>query len=102
MQASGLPCFTPDGGWSSHELFLVPIARGLGARSCPASLRIIVSLHASLRQPLAQPLATNGMGSPKQWQPCTLAMAAGLTDHVWSLREVLMFRIPLRPHPQTV
>ena len=27
---------------------------------------------------------------------------AGLTDHVWSLREVLMFRIPPWPQPQTV
>jgi hypothetical protein len=24
----------------------------------------------------------------------TLAMAAGLTDHVWTLQEVLMFRVP--------
>src|SRR5438105_14765701 len=27
--------------------------------------------HASLRQPLLQPLPTNGMGSAKLWQPCT-------------------------------
>lgn len=32
----------------------------------------------------------------------TLAMAAGLTDHVWSLREVLMFRVPPWPQMQTV
>src|SRR5262249_25455366 len=42
--------------------------------------------HASLRQPLPQPLPTNGNGSAKRWQPQTPAMAAGLTDHVWSLR----------------
>jgi len=41
--------------------------------------------HASVRQPLPQPEPTNGSGSAKQWQPCTPAMAAGLTDHVWSL-----------------
>ena len=58
--------------------------------------------HASLRQPLAEPLATHGRGSAQVWQPCTPAMAAGLTDHVWSLREVLMFRVPLWPQPQTV
>jgi hypothetical protein len=29
-------------------------------------------------------------------------MAAGLTEHVWSLREVLMFRVPPGPQPQTV
>jgi len=38
--------------------------------------------HASLRQPLRIPEATNGTGSSKVWQPCTPAMAAGLTDHV--------------------
>ena len=35
--------------------------------------------HASLRQPLPQPLPTNGTGSAKRWCPCTPAMAAGLT-----------------------
>jgi IS1 family transposase len=54
--------------------------------------------HASLRQPLA----THGQGAAKVWQPCTPAMAAGLTDHVWSLREVLMCRVPPWPQPQTV
>jgi IS1 family transposase len=58
--------------------------------------------HASLRQPLPVPEATNGIGSAKQWRPCTPAMAAGLTDHVWSLREVLLFRVPPWPQPQTI
>ena len=44
--------------------------------------------HASLRQVLAAPMATNGTGSAKVWRPCTPAMAAGLTDRVWSLKEV--------------
>jgi hypothetical protein len=38
--------------------------------------------HTSVRQPLPQPLPTNGSGSATQWQPRTPAMAAGLTDHV--------------------
>src|SRR5215813_4117059 len=42
--------------------------------------------HGSVRQPLPQPVPTNGTGSAKRWRPCTPAMAAGLTDHVWSLR----------------
>jgi hypothetical protein len=54
--------------------------------------------HASLRQPLLQPVPTNGTGSAKVWRSCTPAMAAGLTDHVWTLREVLLFRVP--PWPQ--
>src|SRR6266487_6169963 len=58
--------------------------------------------HASLRQPLPVPEVTNGHGSAKVWQPCTPAMAAGLTDHVWTLKEVLMFRVPPWPQPQTV
>jgi hypothetical protein len=55
--------------------------------------------HASLRVPLPPLLPTNGPGSAKQWRPCTPAMAVGLTDHVWRLREVLLFRVP--PWPQT-
>jgi hypothetical protein len=49
---------------------------------------------ASLRQPRPQPEPTNGNGSAKRWQPRTPALAAGLTDHVWTLREVLLFRVP--------
>ncbi len=55
--------------------------------------------HASLRVPLPQPLPTHGTGSAKQWWPSTPAMAAGLTDHVWTLREVLLFRVPPWPQP---
>src|SRR5882724_11493855 len=58
--------------------------------------------HASVRQPLPQPLPTNGTGSAKLCQPQTPAMAAGLTDHVWTLREVLLFRVPPWPQPQTL
>jgi IS1 family transposase len=55
--------------------------------------------HASLRQPMPQPVPTNGTGSAKLWRPCTPAMAAGLTDHVWTLQEVLLYRVP--PWPQS-
>jgi len=58
--------------------------------------------HASLRLPLPQPEPTHGSGSAKQWRPCTPAMAAGLTDHIWTLREVLLFRVPPWPQPQVV
>ena len=58
--------------------------------------------HARVRQPLPQPEPTNGTGSAKVWRPCTPAMAAGLTDHVWTLREVLMFRVPPWPQPAGV
>jgi hypothetical protein len=56
--------------------------------------------HASLRQPQPQP--PDRTGSAQQWRPCTPAMAAGLTDHVWTLREVLRFRVPPWPQPAGV
>ena len=55
--------------------------------------------HASIRYPLLQPEPTHGMGSAKCWQPRTPARAAGLTDHVWTLREVLLCRVPPWPQP---
>jgi hypothetical protein len=55
--------------------------------------------HISLRLPLAAPQPTNGTGSAKRWRPCTPAMAAGLTDRVWSLQEVLLVRVPPWPQP---
>ncbi len=58
--------------------------------------------HASLRQPLLIAEPTNGKGSARVWRPCTPAMAAGLTDHVWSLKEVLLYRVPPWPQPQAV
>jgi hypothetical protein len=62
----------------------------------------VVLPHASLRQPLLIPEPTKGTGSAKVWRPCTPAMAAGLTDHVWTLREVLLYHVPPWPQPHTV
>jgi len=58
--------------------------------------------HGSLRQVLPQPEPTNGTGAARQWQPRTPAMAAALTDHVWTLRAVLLLRVPPWPQPQVV
>src|SRR5262249_5760658 len=55
--------------------------------------------HAGLRQPLPQPVHTNGRGSAPQWRPRTPALAAGLTDHVWTLREIWVSPVP--PGAQT-
>jgi IS1 family transposase/transposase-like protein len=54
--------------------------------------------HASLRVLLPQ--VAHGTASVKRWQQRTPAMAAGLTNQVWSLREVLMCRVPPWPQPQ--
>jgi IS1 family transposase len=53
--------------------------------------------HASLRVKLTEPIPTRGDGSPKTWQQRTPAMAAGMTDHRWSLRELLMCPVPVTP-----
>jgi IS1 family transposase len=54
----------------------------------------LVRTHRGLRQRLSQAIPTKGNGSPKQWQMRTPAMSAGLTDHIWTIQELLMFRVP--------
>jgi len=54
----------------------------------------LVLPHHSLRQPLDTPEPTRGTGSPRKWKPVTPAMAAGITDHVWSTAELLSYRVP--------
>ncbi|MBS7251369.1 MAG: IS1 family transposase [Candidatus Freyarchaeota archaeon] len=49
--------------------------------------------HAGLREKLIPPTPTKGSGSPKKWRQMTPAMSAGVTDHVWSLQELLTYRI---------
>jgi IS1 family transposase len=56
--------------------------------------------HLALRLPLPQPQPTKGNGSAKKWQPRSPAMAAGLTDHLWQLEELLLLPIP--PWPQAL
>jgi len=51
--------------------------------------------HLSLRLPLPDVMDT--LESGKRWQLRTPAMAAGLTDRVWSLRDILMYRVPPWP-----
>ncbi len=52
--------------------------------------------HQSLRQRLSTPKPTRGTGSPQLWKPVTPAMAAGITDHVWTTAELLSYRTPAR------
>jgi len=52
--------------------------------------------HRGLRSRLPEPIPTNGKGSPKKWKPMKPAMAAGLTDHAWTIDELLSFRVPPR------
>jgi IS1 family transposase len=50
--------------------------------------------HQRLRQRLPAPEPTRGCGTPRQWQPVTPAMAAGMTDRVWTTAELLGYRVP--------
>jgi transposase-like protein/IS1 family transposase len=54
----------------------------------------LVLPHHGLRQRLPVPEPTRGTGSPRLWQPVTPAMAAGITDHVWTTTELLSYRVP--------
>jgi hypothetical protein len=52
--------------------------------------------HDTLKRPLPRPIPTNGNGSPKNWAPHTPMMAENLTFHVWTMEELLTFRVPPR------
>ena len=56
----------------------------------------LVLPHESLQEPLPVPQPTRGAGSPRQWRPVTPAMAAGITDHVWTMTELLSYRVPVK------
>ena len=52
--------------------------------------------HDGLKQPVDPPQPTKGNGSLKKWFPYTPMMAEGLTFHIWTLGELLSFRVPPR------
>ena len=47
----------------------------------------LIRPHKSLRRPVQD-------GMPQKWSPCTPAMAAKLTDHIWTVKE-LFSTLPL-------
>ncbi len=54
----------------------------------------LVLPHDSLQQRLEVPEPTRGTGSARRWRPITPAMAAGMTDHIWTTTELLSYRVP--------
>jgi IS1 family transposase len=54
----------------------------------------LVLPHESLRRCLLTPESTRGQGSKRHWKPVTPAMAARITDHVWTTQELLSYRVP--------
>ena len=53
----------------------------------------LVLPHTRCQEPLPTPQPTRGVGSPRTWRPVTPAMAAGLTDHVWTTHAWLSSRV---------
>jgi hypothetical protein len=80
--------------------FSAPTVTPIFRKPTARRFRVSALPHASLLVPLAAPEPTNGTGSARKWRPCTPAMAAGLTDRVWTLRDVLLYRVPPWPQPQ--
>ena len=76
--------FSKDIGWFEKQLWL------------STAYYHLVLPHHSLRQPLPEPEPTRGTGTPTKWKPVTPAMAATITDHVWSTTELLAYRVPVQ------
>ena len=74
--------FSKEIGWFEKQLWL------------STAYYHLVLPHHSLRQPLERPEPTRGTGTPRKWKPITPAMAAKITDHVWSTPELLSYRVP--------
>ncbi|QQS54132.1 MAG: helix-turn-helix domain-containing protein [Candidatus Competibacteraceae bacterium] len=53
----------------------------------------LVLPHDSLRRSLPVTEPTRGSGSPRRWCSITPAMAAGVTHHIWTTRELLSYRV---------
>ena len=53
--------------------------------------------HGGLRVKLDAPIAREGRRIPRQYLQQTPAIAAGLTNHIWSLEEILLFPVHSDP-----
>lgn len=75
--------FSKDQGWLETHLWLV------------LAYYHLVLPHTSLAHTAPVPTPTRGTGSPRRWLPVTPAMAAGITDHIWTTTELLSYRVPV-------
>jgi IS1 family transposase len=53
-----------------------------------------VRAHASLNEPLAEPCVRGGRRLPQRHRPRTPAQAVGVTDHRWTIVELLSYPLP--------
>ena len=67
---------------------------GLGDLALYVAYYHFVRPHSSLRVQLPSPIPTQGRVLRK-WERRTPAMAAGITQRVWSLRALLVFRVTI-------
>lgn len=49
--------------------------------------------HSGLRDEIIPPLPTKDTGSPRKWREVSPATAVGITDHKWTLKELLTSRV---------
>jgi hypothetical protein len=54
--------------------------------------------HGGLREEIFPPIPTKASGSPEKWRHVTPMMSAGVTDHVWTLQDLLTYRLPPDAH----
>ena len=57
--------------------------------------------HGGLCEAIFPPIPIRSSGSPKKWRQVTPAMSLGVTNHGWTLRELLTYRLPPDPHIET-
>ena len=59
----------------------------------PEEVDLVVLTHLSLQLKLDGPQARRGKQTPRRYGPRTPAAMAGLTDHLWSVEELLAFPV---------
>ena len=79
-------CFSKEAYWVDRQLHL-----------CVAYYHFCLP-HAGVREEIVPPVPTKGNGSLKKWRQVTPALSVGVTDHVWTRKELLTFRIPPQSH----
>ncbi len=65
----------------------------MGRRDIPIPFELLFMLHfnSELALPEGQPTKKGGS---REWQQCAPAMAAGVTDHIWRMENLLLFCAP--------
>jgi hypothetical protein len=77
-------------GWGTAQL-----TEEMGLRlECWRAWHHFCRPHQGLRVKLAQPQARRGKQTPRNYVERTPAMAAGLTNRIWTMEEMLAYPVP--------